>query len=332
MSLIDRIHNLIHQSESCQPLSPYSQVPIPSESSPYQEIYKVYPEIYTANPGGENFYFSPPPGKKWEILYIVHRLNINNGGSYRRSYFVIAKKGTTGPPSGLDFRGYFGISSPQCPAGDAFGKGAYINYIPGGEYQAQYADWERGQVTPISNRTLDNNNKTITVPDYCLWRLSGITADIRTSATVAARTFNFHILPPVGDDVAIYNIPPVVLNATQIGYMAMIPGQTIYTTTYSPYNAVSIGPLGIRYLSAGYRIHIWDSVGVSANDDIRVEIDREEFYGLTIGTIPKESVAIPKLFLSAKDTPNNELIVAMVGVSGNDSHSCYIGVKESNER
>jgi len=331
MSLIDRIHNLIHQSESGQPLSPYSQVPIPSDVSPFQETYRVYPDTTLQNPNTTNFYFSPPKGKRWEILYISHLLFINNAGSYRRSYFGIVKKGTTGPPATTDFRGYFGISSPQCLAGDLFGKGAYINYIPGGEYQSLDADYERGVIFPYSDRTDDSNLKTITVPDYCLWDIDCISVFIKTSASVGARNFYVLVLRPLGDDFPIYSSPVATMAASQTAQILLEHGLPVSSTVFGGLNVATTGPLPVRRLPAGYRIKVYDASAFSGADDMYIEISRKESWGLLTGTIPKETVAIPKIFMSAKDTPDSELVVGMAGGTGNDSHRCYIGVKEYNE-
>jgi hypothetical protein len=308
MNLLELIHDLIHG---------HPEEVTAERANPYQEVFRVYPEEYlgATRAGTVPFLFSPGAGYRWQVLWVFHRVMTNNFGTYRNSRLAITQKGVPG----FVWRGLVVGSGAQYRNLDI----THL-YIPGGERSDIYDNYQRGEISVYSDRNVDDNDKTVTVPDLYLWDVRGISVHITTSAAGAARNYRLEIMRPVGDDTCIWSIATLGLLANQIGMFGLSPGTNTSGVAFSPCNLVSLGPLPISIWPPGYRMRVWDSLNISALDDIRIEIQKIEHFNAYSDITP-----IPRIDIHSEIGGGDELRIDLPNADAGDAHQCYIGVRES---
>jgi len=145
------------------------------------------------------------------------------------------------------------------------------------------APWGNGVNSLYRDATLNDSDKTITVPSGKLWRLRYIHAELTTTATVGNRVLKGFLSD--GTNI-FYAIPPTSVVAASKDSVLETFMTATYTTTVAQVpqldgsnpDVATRSPMPDVILSAGSTIRIYDSAAVDpAADDLLVVITYQEY-------------------------------------------------------
>jgi hypothetical protein len=137
--------------------------------------------------------------------------------------------------------------------------------------------WSGGSLKWLQDATLNNSNKTFTVPDDKIWGLHGALLEFTTTATVGSRRLVF----------SISNLTPAVVWEGTIT-SAIVASTTTRMKIAAGLSAeageIDVNVLLVRsipspcLLPAGYVIRVWDSLAIDpAADDLTVNLHYTEY-------------------------------------------------------
>lgn len=143
-----------------------------------------------------------------------------------------------------------------------------------------------GEIKWLRDATLNDSDKTWTVPAGHVWELLDIEVAITCTATVGNRSLRFYITD--GSDNIVYASRATGnIAASQLGALKLYPGAA-YSTTTAAYvaltgaaaNIVTVDPLPNVLVPAGYKIRIFDAGSIDAAADDMVVVMHYKDYAL----------------------------------------------------
>jgi len=146
---------------------------------------------------------------------------------------------------------------------------------------------EGGTPKVIYDGTANDSDKTFTVPNGKVWRLSYVHAEIKCTATAGNRAFRVAIYNTTPNLVLPYLACTTVFTATQTGVIEEYVGATFSTTAaqvppllddFTPTQVKRVAIPPDLYLPAGYYIRVADMAAVdAAADDVWVVLHYIEY-------------------------------------------------------
>lgn len=139
-----------------------------------------------------------------------------------------------------------------------------------------------GTQTWVNDQTLNDSDKTFTVPANKQWKIRSIDSMLTATATVGNRLLGAYITTSA--DVIISAARCASCAATQTARTRIVPGQTFSTTALQQLGAVggtnvscTDGMANSVVLVAGMKIRVYDTAAIdAAADDLQVVLHYEE--------------------------------------------------------
>lgn len=120
-----------------------------------------------------------------------------------------------------------------------------------------------------ADETVDNSDKTFTVPASTEWEISSIWIELATTNTVGNRQITVEMQDSAGDVIGQFKAGAT--QAASLAYTYMFaPGIELMVI---PVNLYLSFPLPVMFLPAGFKVRVYDSAAIDpAADDLNIQM------------------------------------------------------------